>query len=233
MNFKAFALLAILAMAGSAAAARKRVTKKDVAEAFPTVVDALVAGNYSSLIAAVELAGLTDVFGPDFEGTVFAPNDSGFDSLIEDLTAQGLAAQLADPTIVGTVLKYHVLNTTVKAADLVDGEELETLAGVPLTVVIKDDKVFVEDVNGRRARVNKPDTAAGKAIVHGINGVLLPIELPAAGNTTDAETAMPGMPETETGAPEGTMTPPTAAASGLMASAAAVAASLVAAAFLA
>lgn len=82
-------------------------------------------------------------------------------------------------------------------------------------------------------QVGKPDIAAGNAIVHAINRVLLPVPLPGAGgNTTEtAETTPEG---TETTAPEATEVAPIAsAASGLMASAAAVAASLVAAALLA
>lgn len=82
-------------------------------------------------------------------------------------------------------------------------------------------------------QVGKPDIAAGNAIVHAINRVLLPVPLPGAGanSTETAETTPEG---TETTAPEGTeVAAPTGAASGLMASAAAVAASLVAAAFLA
>ncbi|KAI7843847.1 hypothetical protein COHA_002400 [Chlorella ohadii] len=230
MNYKAFALLAILALTGSAAAARKRVNKKDVAETFPTVADALVAGNYTALLGALELTGLTDAFGPDFEGTIFAPSDNGFESLTELVTSLGLASSLEDPAIVAEVLKYHVLNTTVKAADLEEGLTVETLAGVPLTIIKKNGGWAVEDVNGRSAKINKPDIAAGKAIIHGINGVLLPIELPGAGNATEPATPE----ETETTAPEGTeVAAPTGAASGLMASAAAVAASLVAAAFLA
>ncbi len=59
MNYKAFALLAILALTGSAAAARKRVNKKDVAETFPTVADALIAGNYTALLGALEVRELS------------------------------------------------------------------------------------------------------------------------------------------------------------------------------
>lgn len=52
-SFKLFAVMAILALAGSAAAARKRVTKKDVG--FPSVADALIAGNYTALLDAVQV----------------------------------------------------------------------------------------------------------------------------------------------------------------------------------
>lgn len=58
MNFKVFAVLAVLALAGSAAAARKRVTKKDVGPAFPTVADALVEGNYTQLVDAATVRWL-------------------------------------------------------------------------------------------------------------------------------------------------------------------------------
>lgn len=231
-SFKLFAVMAILALAGSAAAARKRVTKKDVG--FPSVADALIAGNYTALLDAVQLADLTDLFGPEFEGTVLAPVNKAFDQLIEEVTPLGLEGALEDPAIVAQVLAYHVINgTAIKAADLVDGAEVQTLAGVPLTVQLVDGKAYFVDVNGRRALVGKPDIAAGNAIVHAINRVLLPVPLPGAGanSTETAETTPEG---TETTAPEGTeVAAPTGAASGLMASAAAVAASLVAAAFLA
>lgn len=44
--------------------------------------------------------------------------------------------------------------TAIKAADLVDGAEVQTLAGVPLTVQLVDGKAYFVDVNGRRALVS-------------------------------------------------------------------------------
>jgi len=150
-RLRAVALLAVLALAGSAAAAaRDQVKKRDVT--YPTVADALTAEGYTTLMSAIEvsellvvpplkrrrrprrrqppapapcpllrpdprndptfrpflpalqLAGLTDVFGPDFQGTLFAPSDAAFQSLIADLTSLGLASSLEDPTIFAEVL---------------------------------------------------------------------------------------------------------------------------------
>lgn len=52
----------------------------------------------------MQLADLTDLFGPEFEGTVLAPVNKAFDQLIEEVTPLGLEGALEDPAIVAQVL---------------------------------------------------------------------------------------------------------------------------------
>ena len=67
------------------------------------------------------------------------------------------------------ILTYHVVPGKLTAADLSDGQQLETVAGETLTVKIDGDKVMVGD-----ATVVKPDVEASNGVVHVIDTVLTP-----------------------------------------------------------
>ena len=71
-----------------------------------SVVDVAVNAELTTLIAAVTAASLVDTLGPDFEGTVFAPTEDAFASLLEDLelTADEL---LADTDLLTQVRAPH------------------------------------------------------------------------------------------------------------------------------
>lgn len=142
----------------------------------------------------MQAAGLSSAFGPDFVGTVFAPTNEAFDKAAQ--MAQKLGVQLSLDTL-KEILLYHVINGTVAtAADLTDGEPLETLGGETLTVKLEGGKVYLLDKNNDEIEVVTPDVPAGDAIVHVIDGVLLPIALapvvppPAAAPTSGAASAV-------------------------------------------
>ena len=63
------------------------------------------AGNFTTLVAAVEAAGLVETLSGEGPFTVFAPTDEAFAALPEG-TVEGL---LADPEALAAVLTYHVV----------------------------------------------------------------------------------------------------------------------------
>ena len=70
------------------------------------IVDTAVeAGTFTTLVAAVEAAGLVDVLKGEGPFTVFAPTDEAFAALPEG-TVEGL---LADPEALAAILTYHVV----------------------------------------------------------------------------------------------------------------------------
>jgi len=134
----------------------------------------------STLVAAIDAAGgeLAEAAAdPSLVATVFAPTNDAFDALLEALgtTAEEL---FSNSTLVAVLLSYHVVpGQALEAADLTDGMKLDTLlgeSGDPLTVSIEDDGVEIEAV-GSTATVLVPDVAAGQAVVHVIDEVLLPV----------------------------------------------------------
>ena len=133
-----------------------------------TVVDIIVnSEDHTLLEAAVGAAGLVDALSGEGPFTVFAPTDAAFEALMEalEVTAEQLLAYpgLAD------VLQYHVVSAEAYAADLSDGQMIETLLGEDVTVSITADGVFINN-----AQVIVADLAADNGVVHVIDAVLVP-----------------------------------------------------------
>ncbi|MGS4945531.1 fasciclin domain-containing protein [Meridianimarinicoccus sp. RP-17] len=129
------------------------------------IVDtAVAAGNFETLVAAVEAADLVDTLKGDGPFTVFAPTDDAF-ALLPDGTVPTLLENI--PQLTG-VLTYHVVPGKVMAADLTDGMTVETVQGDTITIGTTDG-VTVNDVN-----VIQADIEASNGVIHIIDGVLLP-----------------------------------------------------------
>jgi uncharacterized surface protein with fasciclin (FAS1) repeats len=138
-----------------------------------TIVDvAAGADDFSTLVAAVQAAGLAETLSGEGPFTVFAPTDEAFEAALEslDLTADEL---LADEALLTDVLTYHVVEGEVPASDVMglDGQEVTTVNGAPVTVTVDGDTVMVND-----ATVVTTDIMASNGIIHAIDGVLLPPE---------------------------------------------------------
>ncbi|MBE2236881.1 MAG: fasciclin domain-containing protein [Caldilineaceae bacterium] len=130
-----------------------------------TIVDAAAAsGQFPTLVAALQAAGLSDVLAGDGPFTVFAPSEEAFAAL----PAGELAALLDDPAMLANVLKYHVVAGTLKAADIVNGMNAATLEGKPLTFAINGGVT----VNG--AHILTSDVPVRNGVIHVIDQVLLP-----------------------------------------------------------
>ncbi|MEZ5243955.1 MAG: fasciclin domain-containing protein [Acidimicrobiales bacterium] len=136
-----------------------------------TIVDVAVAnGSFTTLVAAVQAAGLVDTLSGDGPFTVFAPTDDAFAAALADL---GLTAEelLASPDL-ADILTYHVVAGEVDAATAIslDGQSAETVNGADIDISVVDGSVVI---NGT-ATVVTPDVAASNGIIHVIDAVLLP-----------------------------------------------------------
>jgi len=129
------------------------------------IVDtAIEAGSFTTLVAAVEAAGLVDVLKGDGPFTVFAPTDDAFAALPEG-TVEGL---LADPEALAAILTYHVVAGKVMSGDLSDGMMAATVNGAEITIGTMDG-VTVNDAN-----VTAADIEASNGVIHVIDKVILP-----------------------------------------------------------
>ncbi len=136
-----------------------------------TIVDVAVAnGDFITLVAAVQAAGLVETLSGPGPFTVFAPTDEAFATALDAL---GITAEelLADTETLSAILTYHVVAGAVPAADVVtlDGQSVATVNGADVTITVDGDTVMVNDAN-----VVAVDVMASNGIIHVIDSVLLP-----------------------------------------------------------
>ena len=130
-----------------------------------TIVDvATEAGSFTTLLAAVDAAGLTETLSGEGPFTVFAPTDDAFAALPEG-TVEGL---LEDTEALSAVLTYHVVPGAVMSTDLSDGMTAATVNGAEVTIGVGD-TVTVND-----ATVVSADIEASNGVIHVIDSVILP-----------------------------------------------------------
>jgi uncharacterized surface protein with fasciclin (FAS1) repeats len=134
------------------------------------IVDtAVAAGSFKTLVTAVKAAGLVDTLKSKGPFTVFAPNDDAFAKLPEG-TVEGLLKDIPKLT---EILKYHVVNGAVPAADVAVHKNITTLQGQDVKVdaakwhLHKNPKI-------NDANVMKADVMTDNGVIHVIDKVLLP-----------------------------------------------------------
>ncbi len=177
-----FALVAVLALAACAPAATPAPTAAPTNTPMPmptntpapqTIVDIAVAdGRFTTLVAAVQAAGLVETLAGEGPFTVFAPTDEAFAKLpagtLEELLKPENKQQLTD------ILLYHVVPGKVMAADVVNLSEAETALGEKVSIKVEDGKVFIND-----AQVILTDIEASNGVIHVIDTVILPPSMTA------------------------------------------------------
>ena len=129
----------------------------------------LAVGNedLSTLVAAVQAAGLVETLQSAGPFTVFAPTNAAFDALpagtLESLLKPENKAKLA------SILTYHVLGAKVMSSDLSNGQMAKTAEGADVKVTLNGDVVMIND-----AKVVAADVSASNGVVHVIDKVMLP-----------------------------------------------------------
>ena len=111
--------------------------------------------------AAIDAAGLTETLSGEGPFTVFAPTNPA----LNRLTVNSL---VNNPSLLSSVLQYHVVSTEALAQDLSDGQTLQTVQGDELTVSIENGTV---SING--AQVVVADLQASNGVIHQIDAALL------------------------------------------------------------
>jgi uncharacterized surface protein with fasciclin (FAS1) repeats len=135
-----------------------------VAMAAGDIVDTAVsAGNFKTLVTAVQAAGLVDTLKGKGPFTVFAPTDEAF----AKIPKADLDALLKDKAKLAAVLTYHVVPAKVLAKDVKAGD-VKTVNGKSIKITT-DKGVMVNN-----AKVIKTDVEASNGVIHAIDTVLLP-----------------------------------------------------------
>ena len=132
------------------------------------IVDtAIAAGQFGTLVAAIQAAGLVDTLKGEGPFTVFAPTDEAFAALPEGTVENLLMPENKDQLI--AVLTYHVIPGAVMSGDIA-GKKLEvaTVQGSDLSI---DATMGVKVDN---ATVVSADIETSNGVIHVIDNVLLP-----------------------------------------------------------
>jgi transforming growth factor-beta-induced protein len=124
------------------------------------------AEDFTTLLAALDAADLTEALEGDGPFTVFAPNDAAFAKIPKEQLDLWLAEGNKD--ILQRVLKYHVVPARVLAADVAPGE-VETLDGTKLTISVEGGEVMVDG-----AKVIATDVLTSNGVIHVIDSVITP-----------------------------------------------------------
>ncbi|MFF5784647.1 fasciclin domain-containing protein [Streptomyces sp. NPDC012693] len=119
----------------------------------------------STLVTAVQKAGLVDTLNNAKDVTVFAPTNDAF----AKIPKADLDKVLADKEMLTKILTYHVVDEPVDKADLADGS-FKTLQGGTLTTDGSGDAYKVND----SATIVCGDVQTSNATVHIIDTVLMP-----------------------------------------------------------
>lgn len=144
------------------------------------VENALNSADHTTLVAAVQAAGLVDALQGPGPMTVFAPVNAAFEAL--------------PPGTVETLLQeenremlQRILTSHVVAGDLSGGElmrrarassdgyyHMQTLSGAPLSAQVRGGSLWIYDQSGNAGRVTISDVNQSNGVIHVVNSVLLP-----------------------------------------------------------
>lgn len=131
------------------------------------IVDTAVnAGSFTTLVAAVEAAGLVETLKGEGPFTVFAPTDEAFAALPEGTVETLLMPENIDQLT--AILTYHVVPGAVMSGDLSDGMMASTVQGGDLMISLGD-AVMVND-----ATVTTVDIEASNGVIHVVDTVIIP-----------------------------------------------------------
>ncbi|MFD1329962.1 fasciclin domain-containing protein [Mycoplana ramosa] len=154
-------LFAAAVMAMAAGGMSAHAAEKDIVDT------AVGAGQFKTLAAALDAAGLVTTLKGAGPFTVFAPTDEAFAKLpagtVEDLLKPENKQKLVD------VLTYHVVAGKVMAADVGKLKEAKTVNGKAIGIQVDGSSVKINDAN-----VTAADIGTSNGVIHVIDTVLLP-----------------------------------------------------------
>ncbi|MBD6616387.1 fasciclin domain-containing protein [Komarekiella sp. 'clone 1'] len=129
------------------------------------VETAINAGNFNTLVKAVEAINLIETLQSPGPFTVFAPTDEAFAKLPEGT----LDSLLQDIPKLKKIVTYHVAFGDVRSDDLVQIDEAQTVEGSIVAIESANGKLKVNDAN-----VLKTDILTDNGVIHVIDAVLMP-----------------------------------------------------------
>lgn len=124
------------------------------------------AEDFATLVAAIEAAGLTETLKGDGPFTVFAPSNTAFEALPEEILLKLMEPENKEE--LRSILMYHVIPSKTMAADIAP-MKVATAGGAEVTVTLDGETIMIDG-----AKVVKTDVVASNGVIHVIDKVLMP-----------------------------------------------------------
>ena len=180
-TFATAALAALVLAAGQASfAANPRVGGAPMLETRNIVENAVNSKDHTTLVAAVQAAGLVDTLAGPGPFTVFAPVNEAFEALPEGTVETLLMPENRDDLT--SVLTYHVVPGKITAEDLAQriAENagvyiFETVNGTKISAQMRGDTIYIGDKSGNNATITISDVNQSNGVIHVLDRVLLPM----------------------------------------------------------
>jgi uncharacterized surface protein with fasciclin (FAS1) repeats len=174
------AMLSVTAFAGAVYAQENPMVGGAAMFADKDIIDnAVNSADHTTLVAAVQAAGLVETLKGEGPFTVFAPVNDAFAALPAGTVDTLLMPENKDQLV--AVLTYHVIAGKIAAADLVKAitdaggtYKAATVQGGELTFTLDGDMVKITDAAGGVATVTIADVMQSNGVIHVIDKVLLP-----------------------------------------------------------
>jgi uncharacterized surface protein with fasciclin (FAS1) repeats len=142
----------------------------------PTIAGTAVAAapEFTTLVAALDKAGLVETFNGNRQFTVFAPTNDAFDAaakaLLKNDNATGMdLIEALDVATLTAVLQYHVTLGDRNAQSVVSAGQLRMLDGNAAAVSVMNGSAYIAG-----AKILQADVLASNGIIHVIDSVILP-----------------------------------------------------------
>ncbi|MGY6555749.1 MAG: fasciclin domain-containing protein [Wenzhouxiangella sp.] len=158
-------MLKTLIAAAAALSFSASLLAHDHGEKSNIIETAAAAGQFTTLLTAIEAAGLTETLAGDGPFTVFAPTDEAFGAI----PAADLQAILDDTETLTAILTYHVVSGAVTSEQVVSLDSATSLQGSEISITVGDNGVQVDGAN-----VIIVDIEASNGIIHVIDAVITP-----------------------------------------------------------
>ena len=183
LSFRALALTTLLAVPALAPAFAQDNPMVGGAPMFAdkTIVEnAVNSKDHTTLVAAVQAAGLVDTLQSPGPFTVFAPVNDAFAALPAGTVDTLLMPENKDMLV--KVLTAHVVAGKLSGADIMarakaapDGFfHMQTVSGDAISAQVKGKTLYLIDESGKAARVTIADVNQSNGVIHVVNAVLVP-----------------------------------------------------------
>jgi uncharacterized surface protein with fasciclin (FAS1) repeats len=174
-----FALAAVPVLADSHGGGNPMVGGAPMFEDKNIVENAVNSADHTTLVAAVQAAGLVETLQGEGPFTVFAPVNDAFAKLPAGTVETLLKPENKDQLT--KILTCHVVGKAVMAEALmgmIDDDKgnhpVPTLGGCTLNATYAGDKMMLTDENGNVATITIADVKQSNGVIHVIDTVLLP-----------------------------------------------------------
>lgn len=143
------------------------------------VENAVNSKDHTTLVAAVQAAGLVETLQSPGPFTVFAPVNNAFERLPAGTVDTLLRPENKDMLV--KVLTAHVVPGKISARDLARRARanggrynMQTASGDALTAVLRGNSIFIFDESGGAGRITISDVDQSNGVIHVVNRVLVP-----------------------------------------------------------